>query len=150
MLYSEYCITLPPSEFTKPSGKPSIFGSFRKEIARFSISSRWSARKDGGNRRERDGNSLGAYSPLAALGNLGSLWQWGSVAMGTCRFLWEWGVPPPNFGCLICLKMGTCWESRRIHGSWVNPMFRQIHESSGPNRRLFSLWAWTSKDHHCW
>jgi hypothetical protein len=28
--------------------------------------------------------------------------------MGTCRFLGEWGVPPPNFGCLICLKMGTC------------------------------------------
>lgn len=77
MVYSQYCITLPPSEFTKPSGKPSIFGSFRKEIARFSISSRWSARKDGGNRRERDGNSLGAYSPLAALGNLGSPWQWG-------------------------------------------------------------------------
>ena len=83
MLYSEYCITLPPSEFTKPSGKPSIFGSFRKEIARFSISSRWSARKDGGNRRERDGNSLGAYSPLAALGNLGSPWKpWKPLAVG--------------------------------------------------------------------
>lgn len=45
------------------------------------------------------------WQPLETLEALGS---WGSVAMGTCRFLGEWGVPPPNFGCLICLKMGTC------------------------------------------